>query len=67
MAAHCMILHCQPKAISCSKETYLKPPVCYHYLQNGIYSSHSVSPTLHLITLAFPDTITCTVCGDVLF
>jgi len=65
MAAHCMILQCQPKATSCSKETYLKPPVCYHYLQYGIYSGHSSSPTLYLISLTFHDTIIHTVYGDV--
>lgn len=62
-----MILHSQTKVISCSKETYLKSPVCYLYLQYGIYSGHSSSLTLYLICLAFLDTSIHRVCGDVLF
>jgi hypothetical protein len=38
-----------------------------NHLQYGIYSGYSSSPTMHLISLAFLDTIIQTICRDVLF
>jgi hypothetical protein len=49
------------------KRLRLKPLFCSHYLQYGIYSSHSFSATLHLISLALLDTIIQTICTDTWF